>query len=172
VFDLYRNSVVQQLSVIELQEAADQHQGLMDGQRPAAARAVWEPRGRVLYTHGLVCRGQHGTGKAKLQPTIAAVDLGSSAGWHRRRCSSLGAGWGVSSHDDAATTSHSSGIHSLEQHAAGECDRNVGEGVPKGRGQVVHLPMVHHLVPSELAIANSNGELLMGTLQGDIVWLI
>lgn len=176
VFDLYHNSVVQQLSVTELQQASDQHQGLMEGQRPAAARAVWEPRGRVLYTHGLVCQGQHGAGSGpKLQPTIAAVDLGSGAGWQRRRCSSLSGGWGTSKRVggeiDVASTDCDSSNDGLDGHAAGGCT-GVGSGLPNRSGQVVHLPMVHRLIPTELAVASSNGELLMGTLQGDILWLM
>lgn len=36
-------------------------------------------------------------------------------------------------------------------------------------GQVLHLPLPHHAVPTEIVVSGIHGELFIGTMQGDVL---
>jgi hypothetical protein len=136
----------------------------------------------VLYTHGLLRDYQaSGSGAAQLQPTLAAVDFGSWAGRQQRRdcswqdqhipISSLSGSSGLPGAEAADMQQPDSSGFVLSSSIAGASSgvwRVRGGGLMSRGGQVLHLPMALTAVPTELA-ACSSGEVLAGTLQGDVI---
>ncbi|KAF8072348.1 hypothetical protein HT031_000007 [Scenedesmus sp. PABB004] len=163
VLDLAHNRVVAQACVAEALGGGDAAM-LAGCQQRAAARCCWDGMGRVLYTHGLLRQGQP-DGAASLSPTLAAVDFGSCVGQEQRR----GGAW--LRRDDAGGGSGAveAAADTAREHDQGACGGGAAAGgVLSADRQVWHLAMPAHAVPTELAVG-AGGELLLGTLQGDLV---
>lgn len=118
----------------------------------------------------------------QLQPTVVAIDFGS---WRNRRLRQESSShWMFREEQHPDTSDLDSLQFSRQQHTTTEasegqssrlddnerCDSGFmsGAGIMCQGGQVQHLPLGRLAVPTELA-ACQGGELLLGTLQGDVL---
>lgn len=128
-----------------------------------------------------------GAGVMQLQPTVAAVDFGCWHGKQHRRESNCGWATQHSGPENIVELSQGAVLQAVpeareQQDLVLDADTsdNTGRGQLNGcgsmsggavmcqSGQVLHVPL-GQAGPSEMAVCAQNGELLLGTLSGDLM---
>ena len=157
----------------------------------------WDDSGKVLYAQGLLQRGVglgqqglEGTTAPAASATLAAVDFGSWHGRHQRWC-----GGQENSDTGGRSQADAAGVGFSGEHTGRDAGR--GDGVSqdpagssggdsersssdlrlqqRGRlcqgGQVLHRELHWSAAPTVLAAAGDGGQMLVGTISGDLLWL-